>query len=397
VVNESVQQTADPARAVDSPAVAERIDFEAEGLLEGLDGEARAARCDLLEQLAADGATLDELKQAVAEDRLALLPVERVLAGEGRYSARELAELAGLDEDFQHRQMRALGLAIGDPDQRMFGEGDLEAARAVKLFLDAGIPEDGVIEVSRVMGDSMARLAAAIGAVAGQALSREGDTERDLGLRYVQANRDLGPLLAPVVAQVLALHQRENAKRVMVNQADIASGNLQGAQEIAICFADLVGFTRIGEDVDPVDLGRIANRLTDMVLELASPGVRLVKTIGDAVMLVSQRSVDPLLETALMLVERSDQEGESFPQVRVGVTSGEALGRSGDWYGRPVNLASRITAHARPGSVLATNEVRELAKGEYDWSLAGRHRFKGIKEPVGLVRVRRAGSGAEDA
>ena len=375
--------------------MAERIDFEAEGLLDGLDGEARAARRDLLEQLAADGAPLDELKLAVAEDRLALLPVERVLAGEGRYSARELAELAGLDDEFQHRQMRALGLAIGDPDERVFGEGDLEAARAVKLFLDAGIPEEGVLEVSRVMGDSMARLAAAIGGVAGQALLRQGDTERDLGLRYVQANRDLGPLLGPLVSHVLALHQRENAKRVIVHQADIAAGNLQGGQEITVCFADLVGFTRIGEDVDPVDLGRIANRLTDMALELAPPGVRLVKTIGDAVMLVSRRDVDPLLETALTLVEQSDREGESFPQLRVGVASGEALGRSGDWYGRPVNLASRITAYARPGSVLTTNEVRERASGEYDWSLAGMHRFKGIKEPVGLVRVRRAGSREE--
>lgn len=375
--------------------MAERIDFEAEGLLDGLDGPARAARRDLLEQLAADGAPLDELKLAVAEDRLALLPVERVLAGEGRYSARELAELAGLDEEFQHRQMRALGLAIGDPDERVFGEGDLDAARAVKLFLDAGIPEEGVLEVSRVMGDSMARLAAAIGGVAGQALLRQGDTERDLGLRYVQANRDLGPLLGPLVSHVLALHQRENAKRVIVSQADIAAGNLQGGQEITVCFADLVGFTRIGEDVDPVDLGRIANRLTDMALELAPPGVRLVKTIGDAVMLVSRRDVDPLLETGLTLVEQSDREGESFPQLRVGVANGEALGRSGDWYGRPVNLASRITAYARPGSVLTTNEVRERATGDYDWSLAGMHRFKGIKEPVGLVRVRRAGSGEE--
>ena len=374
--------------------MAERIDFEAEGLLDGLDGEARAARRDLLEQLAADGAPLDELKLAVAEDRLALLPVERVLAGEGRYSARELADLAGLDEEFQHRQMRALGLAIGDPDERVFGEGDLEAARAVRLFLDAGIPEEGVLEVSRVMGDSMARLAAAIGGVAGQALLRQGDTERDLGLRYVQANRDLGPLLGPLVSHVLALHQRENAKRVMVSQADIAAGNLQGGQEITVCFADLVGFTRIGEDVDPVDLGRIANRLTDMALELAPPGVRLVKTIGDAVMLVSRRDVDPLLETALTLVEQSDREGESFPQLRIGVANGQALGRSGDWYGRPVNLASRITAYARPGSVLTTNEVRERATGEYDWSLAGMHRFKGIREPVGLVRVRRAASPA---
>jgi adenylate cyclase len=364
------------------------VDFEAEGLLDGLEGEAREARRQLLQQLVADGVTLDELRRAVDENRLAFVPVERVLAGEGRYSAREVAELAGLDPDFQQRQLRALGLAIGDPDERRFDEDDVEAAKAVRLFLDAGIPEEGVLEVSRVMGDSMSKLAASIGGVAGQALLRPGDTERDLGMRYVQATRELGPFLGPLVAHVLAMHQRENAKNVVATQADIAAGSLQGSQEICVCFADLVGFTRIGEDVDPVDLGRIASRLTDMALEVAPQHVRLVKTIGDAVMLVCRREVDPILETALTLVERSDREGEDFPQLRVGVAYGEALPRSGDWYGHPVNLASRITAHARPGSVLATNEVRERATGDYDWSLAGVRRFKGIREPVGLVRVR---------
>jgi adenylate cyclase len=369
------------------------IDFEAEGLLDGLDGDARNARLDLLQLLTDEGVTLDELKRAVAEKRLALLPVERVLAGDGRYTAREVAEKAGLDPQFQQRQLRALGLTIGDPDERRFDDEDVEAAKAVKLFLDAGLPEEGVLEVSRVMGDSMAKLAAAIGGVAGQALLQPGDTERDLGLRYVQAVRELGPLVGPVVTRVLTLHQLENAKNVVVSQSDIASGNVQGSQEICVCFADLVGFTRIGEDVDPVDLGRIANRLTDLAVEVSSPGVRLVKTIGDAVMLVSRRDPDALLDTALALVERSDQEGESFPLLRVGVACGEALPRSGDWYGTPVNLASRITAHARPGSVLTTNEVQERAKGDYNWSKAGVRRFKGIKEPVALVRVRRPEAG----
>src|SRR5689334_12079855 len=94
------------------------IDFEAEGLLDGVDGDAREARRELLEQLAADGASLEELKRAVAENRLAFLPVERVLAGDGRYTAREVAEMSGLDPAFQERQLRALGLAIGDPDER---------------------------------------------------------------------------------------------------------------------------------------------------------------------------------------------------------------------------------------------------------------------------------------
>jgi adenylate cyclase len=167
--------------------------------------------------------------------------------------------------------------------------------------------------------------------------------------------------------------------------------------EIGVCFADLVDFTRLGEDIDPVELGQVAGRLTDLALEVTVPPVRLVKTIGDAVMLVSPRDVDALLETALSLLERAEQEGEEFPQVRIGVASGEALGRAGDWYGRPVNLASRVTAYARPGTVLATNEVADAASGDYNWSKAGIRRFKGIREPVGLQRVRRPEPSPADA
>jgi len=251
--------------------------------------------------------------------------------------------------------------------------------------------------VCRVLGDSMARVAATVGGVVGDALAQPGDTERDLGLRYAQVTRELGPLLEPLIINVLNLHQRENVKRVVVNRADIAAGNLRGATDIAVCFADLVDFTRLGEDIDPVELGQVAGRLTDLALEVTVPPVRLVKTIGDAVMLVSPREVDPLVETALALQERAADEREEFPEVRIGMANGEALGRAGDWYGRPVNLASRVTAYARPGTVLTTNEVRDAVNGDYSWSKAGVRRFKGIREPVGLVRVRRPGSSPADA
>src|SRR4051794_7236975 len=105
------------------------IDFAAEGLLDGLDGDARTARRELLEELTADGVPLEELKRAVAEDRLVFLPLERVLGGAGRYTAREVAELAGLDPAFQERQLRALGIATGNPDDRLFDDDDVEAAK----------------------------------------------------------------------------------------------------------------------------------------------------------------------------------------------------------------------------------------------------------------------------
>src|SRR3712207_2935472 len=101
------------------------VDFEAEGLLEGLDGDARTARRDLLEQLHGDGFWLDELRAACHEDRLALLPVELALGGEDRFTARELAEKADLPVDFIVRQRQSLGLTRPDPDERILGGADL--------------------------------------------------------------------------------------------------------------------------------------------------------------------------------------------------------------------------------------------------------------------------------
>jgi adenylate cyclase len=115
--------------------------------------------------------------------------------------------------------------------------------------------------------------------------------------------------------------------------------------------------------------------------------VRLVKTIGDAAMLSSPEP-QALLGATLSLIEAADAEGEDFPQLRAGAALGPALPRAGDWYGRPVNLASRITSVARPGSLLVERDLRESAGEAYSWSFAGERRLKGIREPVSLFRAR---------
>ena len=116
--------------------------------------------------------------------------------------------------------------------------------------------------------------------------------------------------------------------------------------------------------------------------------MRLVKTIGDAVMLSSPEP-QALIERALGLVESADAEGEQFPQLRAGLAHGPALGRAGDWFGRPVNLASRITAIARPGSVLVNSTVHALASEQFSFSYAGERRLHGLRERVALYRARR--------
>ena len=365
------------------------VDFAAEGLLKGTRGKAREARLDLLQQLHDAGVPLDELKRAVAEERLALLPVERVLEKEeARYTPKEVAELSGIDYEFLTAQQRALGLPIADPDERAYTESDLEAARTVKSFVDAGIPRDVLTEATRVFGQSMARVAEAVRGIVSEAFARPGDTERDLGLRQAEVARELAPSVGPMLEHLYNRHLLDQLRRDVIDRTQLMSG-FTGMREITVCFADLVGFTRLGERVEPGELGSVAERLTGLASELIEPPVRLVKTIGDATMLVSPEP-EPALEAALDLVHAADDEGEDFPQLRAGLAAGEALNRYGDWYGSPVNLASRVTGIAYPGSVLVVEKVREsVDEDSYAWSFAGEKELKGIKRPVPLFRVRR--------
>jgi len=364
--------------------VTEPIDFQAEGLLDGTDGADRDARRELLELLVGEGATLAELKRAVAEDRLAFLPVERVLAGQGKYSANEISEKTGLDHEFQDRMFRSLGLALADPDERVYDDEDLKAAETVMVFLEAGFSEDTVLEVCRVLGDSMSRVAATFGGVVGETLAQPGDTERDLGLRYAETLRSLGPLAAPTLQQMLNLRLREEMRNTVISQAELQSGRLAGAQPITVGFVDIVGFTKLGEDVPPEDVGNVIRRFERAVAEAVEPPVRLVKTIGDAAMLVAPQPA-PVVDVVVGLVERSREES---PLLRGGVASGDGLPRAGDWYGHPVNLASRLTDFARRGSVVTSKEVRDAVGDGYAWSAAGSRRFKGVKGPVDVFRVR---------
>jgi adenylate cyclase len=114
--------------------------------------------------------------------------------------------------------------------------------------------------------------------------------------------------------------------------------------------------------------------------------VRLVKTIGDAAMFVS-RECPALVQAALVLVERAEES--DLPSVRAGIAFGLAGFRAGDFFGHAVNLASRVTGIARPGSVLCTKELHDAAKDQFDWSFAGRHRIRGVGEGVPLYRARR--------
>jgi len=366
----------------------EHIDFAAEGLLDGLQGEQRAERLALLQQLAGEGVPLSELRRTTATGTVMFLAADRVIVGPERYTAAEVASRSGVELDFLVAARRAMGLPVPAPDEAVYTEAELESATRILLARQAGISDEEILDLLRVLSRGLSQAAESLRALPLKLVLEPGMSERDLAGRYAQAAAQLYPLVDPLLSNVLALHLRHTAQSEVISALERTGGVLPGSRQVAVCFADLVGFTSRGEEVPPDELGRLAGRLEALATDVVEPPVRLVKTIGDAAMLASVEA-EPLLGAALGLIEAADAEGSDFPQLRAGAARGLALARAGDWFGRPVNLASRITSIARPGSLLAEQELRESAGEAYQWSFVGERRMRGIRDPVALFRARR--------
>ncbi len=328
------------------------------------------------------------MRRAIEEDRLVFLLMDRELSGEPRYTAREVAAEVGLPVEYLLAVRQAAGLALPDPDEKAYSQEDLELTRITADLRSSGIPDEGLLEITRVLGRNLAQGAEVIRSVAGAAFLESGMTEYELARRNAEAASRYLPTLGPLLQNILRLHLRDLIRNQAISQEELASGAARNASHVFVGFADIVGFTRIGERVELGELGALGARLTELALQHTRPPTRLVKTIGDAVMFVSP-AADSLLDTLLDLVERVEEEGEEFPQLRAGAAAGLAVSREGDWYGPPVNLASRVTGVARPGSVLATEDVHDAAEDGYAWSAAGARELKGLKRRVPLYRVRR--------
>ncbi len=362
-------------------------DFEAEGLLDGLEGRQRAERLVLLQELASEGVPLSELRRSTQAGTIVYLPADRVIGSRNRYTAEEIAGLTGLDLELLTRLRRAMGLPIPEDDEAVYSESEIESLRQVPIARAAGLSDEEILDLMRVLGRGLSQVAEVMRAVPLKLVLQPGMSEPELAQSYARAAEQLYPLVDPLVSNVLALHMRNATQSTVVSELERSGGRLPGSRDVAISFADLVGFTRLGEEVAPDELGRLAVRLETLAGDVAEPPVRLVKTIGDAAMLASTEP-EPLLGATLALLEAADAEGEEFPQLRAGAALGAALPRAGDWFGRPVNLASRITAVARPGSLLVDTALHDAAEDAYRFSYAGERRLKGISGRVPLFRAR---------
>lgn len=358
-------------------------------LLEGLEGNARAERAELVTWLLEQGITKEEIRTT---NPPLLLSTRHLIGDDGTYvSTREISETHGIDLDLLQRVQRAIGLVrVDDPDAVVHMRADGEAAAFSQRFVELGLDPEQVVLVVRVLAEGLSRAAEVMRYTALSAIMRPGNSELEIAKASKALVGEIAPMLGPMIEHMLFMQLRHMMETEAINAAERAAGEpLPGARQITVAFADLVGFTKIGEAVSPEELGHLANRLAILARDMTVPPVRFIKTIGDAVMFVCPEPL-PLLDVIVKLVEAVDTDND-FPRLRAGVASGMAVSRAGDWFGSPVNVASRVTNVARPGTVVVADSVWDVIadRGEFSGSFAGARRLKGIKSEVKLFRVRR--------
>ena len=218
-------------------------------------------------------------------------------------------------------------------------------------------------------------------------LMRDGVPGMEMAEEMEGLAREILPLASPIMD---SLHQRflqHFIEQDVVGHMEADSGGADlGRLRVGIAFADLAGYTRLTEELGDELAVDAVERFTDSVENTLPDDARIVKTIGDEVMVVSS-DVAGLADWAVGYQELIRNER---PLPRIGMHYGEVVYRDGDYYGREVNLSARVVARAAGGEVLVTRPVVEAAGANLEFELIGEVKLKGFSQPTELFLARMA-------
>ncbi len=314
--------------------------------------------------------------------------LDELLLGAPRLHTRQdIAALAGVSLDRARRYWRALGFA--DTDGAVaFTDADVVALRRVDALVERGvITEDLAVGLTRALGHTTARLASWQVDVVVEMLS--GGTGLRSGVSVTEAYR-VAELLLPELEPLL-VHAWRRQLSAAVDRVLQEDETLVDAAFVTVGFADLVGFTRLSRRLEERDLGAVVERFEQVSADLiTAAGARMVKTLGDEVLFVGD-TPGAAAGAALDLIEVFALD-EDVPELRVGLATGLVIGRMGDVFGQTVNLASRLTDLARPGTALVDAATAEDLAGDDRFGTQAMRRRAvrgvGVVEPYRLRRGR---------
>ena len=282
-----------------------------------------------------------------------------LLAGEGRYTRLEVAELAGVDLDEARRLWRALGFPEVGDEQRVFTNADVAAlADAGGLIAANIVDDDGLVELARPLGNLMSRLAAAqtsfISEVLGARMAEGGRVEDphlpdQLAAQALVTTRELLPVLERTTVYTWRRHLAAEVGRALFPNGSGPDSHTE-SRHAAVGFIDITGYTGLSRNVDLTELARVLNEFETAVLDtVVAHGGRVIKNLGDEILFVID---DPAsaAEATLQLLDIFTAD-DTLPQLHAGLAFGTVLDRGGDVYGPVVNIAARLANIARKGTI----------------------------------------------
>ena len=336
------------------------------------------------------GHSLDEIREATKQGRLAYGFMEELFPDppEGTYSLKDAAQATGLEPALIERYWTSLGLPAQGLDD--LNEEDIQALQYAASVLAAGFPLVAFLQIGRVYGQALAQIADAevrlFHIYVHEPLIREGVPGLQMAEEMEHLARDLLPLASPLMDYVHQRFLQHYIQQDVVGHMEIDTDDSSdlGRVRVAIAFCDLAGYTRFTEEEGEEQAVSIVERFVDAVNDTLPDDARVIKTIGDEVMIVGQ-DVQALTDWAVGFQKLFPER----PEPRIGIHYGATLYRDGDYFGREVNMASRVVARARGGEVLVSDAVVErVAESEHlAFDGVGQVKLKGFSEPVQLCRA----------
>ena len=377
-------------RAGVTPATLRR--WVKEGVIPQYEGHwtlAAAAHARIVARLRERGHSLEEIRRASEGGVLAFAYVEDLFPPvEPAYTIEEAAEETGLEIALIERVWASVGFNTQSLER--LTEEDLQMLRYIAAVLSAGFPLVAFLQLVRVYGQAISQVADAevrlFHLYVHEPLMRDGVPGLEMAEEMEQLARELLPLASPMMDHIHQRFLQHFVEQDVIGhmEADVDEDTLElGRLRVAIAFADLAGYTRLTEEEGEEQALGAVERFVDAVENTLPDDARVVKTIGDEVMVVGS---DPaaLTDWAVGFQTLIDER----PLPRVGIHYGETLYRDGDYYGREVNLAARVAARAAGGEVLVTRPVVDNAGQHLEFEPIGEVRLKGFREPTELFLAR---------
>ena len=351
---------------------------------------AAAAQARVVARLRERGHSLEELKQAGREGRLAFGFAEELFPrSEESVTVEEVAEETGLEPELIERILVILGSPLGR--ERLLNPEDVGALRHCARVLAAGFPLVAFLQLVRVYVQSLRRIADAevrlFHLYVHAPMIRDGVPELEMAEEMGELAADVLPLAAPLTEYLHNRYLRFFLEQDVVGHMESELGATASQIHhipVTLCFIDLTGFTRYTEEEGDLEALDVVETFVETVESTLPPEATIVKTIGDEVMVVSPEP-GSLTEWAVGLLDRFPLR----PQPRVGIHYAQAVYRDGDYFGTHVNLAHRVVERAQAGEVLVTDRVADFLEGrELTCEAIGEVTLKGFPAPTSLCVVR---------